>query len=221
MNGSNLYTAFPFVQSEALPGPGPAASDNGGGGGTFADLAALSAAGVSLAPGAAGSSMTPGAGYSEELFGYSLAEYEGPISKQSNPSDASGWRAFAKVAGRNFKASRMAVSVLNWGGSAMRLGLFKANGDLLARSARFVGVNDTVLAVDLLASVQLYGAQPYYLGYWSDDTTANLTLRCVSGRSTSGRSPLMQRNDLNEDAGNLGGASDMFTPYRPWLMVME
>ena len=221
MNGSNLFTAFPFVQSEALPAPGAAASSDNGGGGTFADLAALSGESAALAPGAACSILTPGAGFSEELFGYSLAEYEGAIVKQSNPSDASGWRAFAKVAGRNFKASRMAVSVLNWGGSAMRLGLFAANGDLLARSARFVGANDTVFAVDLLASVQLYGAQPYYMGYWSNDTTANLTLRCVSGRSTSPRSPLMQRNDLNEDAGNLGGGSDMFTQYRPWLMVME
>ena len=192
VNGSSYYSGFPFAQSEALP-----------------------------APGAPPATFTHGAGYSEELFGYALAEYEGAIVKQSNPSDASGWRAFAKVAGRNFKASRMAVSILNWGGSAMRLGLFKENGDLLTRSARFVGTNDTVFAVDLLSPVQLYGSAPFYLGYWSNDTTANLTLRCVSGRSTSGRSPLMQRNDLNEDAGNLGGGNDMFTPYRPWLMVME
>lgn len=221
MNGSNLFTAFPFVQSEALPAPGAAASSDNGGGGTFADLAALSGDSVALAPGAAGSSLTPGAGYSEELFGYTLAEYEGAIAKQSDPSDASGWRAFAKVAGRNFLAARMAVSVLNVGGSWMRLGLWDASGNLLNRTARFAPVGNTVLSVPLLGSVQIYGSAPYYLGYWSDDLTANLTLRCVSGRSTSPRSPLMQRNDLNEDAGNLGGSTDMFTPFRPWLMVME
>lgn len=165
--------------------------------------------------------MTPGAGFSEELFGYSLAEYEGAIVKQSTPSDASGWRAFAKVAGRNFKASRMAVSVLNVGGTWMRLGLWDASGNLLNRTARFAPVGNTILAVDLLGAVQLYGSSAYYMGYWSDDTTANLTLRCVSGRSVSTRSPLMQRNDLNENAANLGGSSEMFTPYRPWLMVME
>lgn len=217
-NGSSYYSGFPFAQSEPMPGPGPSSSGNGGG--TFADLAALTSPGSSC-PGAPGSSLSPGAGYSEELFGYSLAEYEGAIAKQSNPSDASGWRAFAKVAGRNFKAGRMAVSILNVGGSWMRLGLWDASGNLLNRTARFAPVGNSVLSVPLLASVQLTGSQPYYLGYWSDDTTANLTLRCVSGRSTSTRSPLMQRNDLNEDAGNLGGSSDMFTPYRPWLMVME
>ena len=220
MNGSSYYTGFPFVQSDALAGPGPSSVDNGGGG-TFKDLQALSSPGAGLSPGASGSSLTPGAGYSEELFGYSLAEYEGAIVKQSNPSDASGWRGFAMVAGRNFLASRMAVSVINVGGSWMRLGLWDASGNLLNRTARFAPVGNTVLAVDLLGKVKLYGSGAYYAGYWSDDVTANLTLRCVSGRSTSTRSPLMQRNDLNEGAGNLGGASDMFTPYRPWLMVME
>lgn len=219
MNGASYYTGFPFAQSEALAGPGAASDANGGG--TFKDLQALSAAGEGLSPGASGSALTPGAGYSEELFGYSLAEYEGAIVKGSNPSNASGWRAFAKVAGRNFKASRMAVSVLNVGGSWMRLGLWDASGNLLNRTARFAPVGNTVLAVDLLGAVQLYGSASYYMGYWSDDVTANLTLRCVSGRSTSTRSPLMQRNDLNENAGNLGGSTDMFTPYRPWLMVME
>lgn len=219
MNGASLYTLFPFVQSEALPAPG-AATSSGNGGDSFADLAALTSPGGS-APGAPPATLTPGAGYSEELFGYTLSEYEGAIAKQSNPSDASGWRAFAKVAGRNFKASRMAVSVLNVGGSWMRLGLWDASGNLLNRTARFAPVGNTVLSVPLLGAVQLYGSAPYYLGYWSDDTTANLTLRCVSGRSTSTRSPLMQRNDINEGAGNLGGSSDMFTQYRPWLMVME
>lgn len=208
MSGGPL-TTFPAVQSCGFGGARGAVGMPGSGSGSTV--------------------LTPGAGYSEELFGYSLAEYEGAIVKQSNPSDASGWRAFAKVAGRNFKASRIAVSILNWGGTAMRLGLFRgtigpngeAVGDLLARTARFVGANDTIFAPDLISQVQLYGSLPYYVGYWSDDTTANLTLRCVSGRSTSPRSPLMQRNDINEGAGNLGGSSDMFTPYRPWLMVME
>lgn len=212
---------FPFSASDQMlqAWPSLGASDNQDG---FADAATTSPGiGAASWPAPSSSVLTPGAGYSEELFGYTLAEYEGAIVKQSAPSDASGWRAFAKVAGRNFRASRMAVSVLNVGGSWMRLGLWDASGNLLNRTARFAPVANTVLSVSLLGAVQLYGSAPYYLGYWSNDTTANLTLRCVSGRSTSPRSPLMQRNDLNEDAGNLGGSSDMFTPYRPWLMVME
>ena len=220
LNGSGYFSAFPFAQSEALAGPGPSSVDSGGGG-TFSDLQPLSSPGAGVSPGATGSALTPSAGYSEELFGYTLAEYEGPIVKVSNPSDASGWRAFAKVAGRNFKASRMAVSILDWGGTSMRLGLFDAEGNILTKTAPFVGANNTVFALDLLASVQLMGSQPYYLGYWSNDNTGNLKMRCVSGRSTSDRAPLMQRNDINEAATNLGGDFDMMTQYRPWLMVME
>lgn len=103
----------------------------------------------------------------------------------------------------------------------MRLGLWDAEGDLLSMTDRFVGTNDLVAVRSLLTPVQLMGSMPYYLGYWSDDQTANLKLRCVSGRSISQRSPLMQRNDLNELPANLGGGFDMLTPYRPWLMVME
>lgn len=220
-NGSSYYSGFPFSQSEAMAGPGP--SDASGGGGTFDSLAALSPAGAgAFGPGSPGGQLTPGAGYSEELFGFSLFDtYVGPITKLSNPLDASGWRAFAKVAGRNFLASRMAISIKNWGGTSIRLGLFDASGKLKARTAQFVGANGTVMVQPLEVSAQLMGSLPYYMGYWSNDTTGNLTFRCVSGRSISDESPLMQRNDLNENAVNLGAQNDMMTPLRPWLMVME
>lgn len=218
-NGANYYTGFPFVQSEALAGPGPAAT----GGETVEALPSLSPAGAgAFGPGSPGGQFTPGAGYSEELFGFSLFDtYVGPITKLSNPLDASGWRAFAKVAGRNFLASSMAISIKNWGGTAMRLGLFDAYGKLKAMTERFVGSNGTIMVQPLESAVQLMGSNPYYMGYWSDDTTANLTFHCVSGRSISDESPLMQRNDLNENAANLGAQNDMMTPLRPWLMVME
>jgi len=221
-NGSSYYTGFPFAQSEAMAGPGPSDA-SGGGGGTFDSLAALSPAGAgAFGPGAPGNGSTPGAGYSEELFGFSLFDtFVGPIVKSSAPSDASGWRAFAKVAGRNFIASQMAIAIHQWGGSAMRLGLFKGNGDLIQKTDRFVGANGIVAVHALLAPAQLMGSMPYYMGYWSDDLTANLQFRCVSGRSTSDVAPLMQRNDLNENALNLGASSAMMTQYRPWLMVME
>ena len=86
MNGSNLFTAFPFVQSEALPAPGAAASSDNGGGGTFKDLAALSGDSVALAPGAAGSALTPGAGYTvsgsglKDLAGNTMAPLSGTFT---------------------------------------------------------------------------------------------------------------------------------------------
>lgn len=214
--------SFPFTASDQLLSPYPSA----GGSSVPIDPFAFS---ETSSPGTSpsswqvpASSVTPSAGYSEELFGFSLFDtYVGPITKLSNPLDASGWRAFAKVAGRNFLASQMAISIKNWGGTAMRLGLFKGNGDLLAETARFVGANGTVMVQPLQVAAQLMGSNPYYMGYWSDDTTGNLTFRCVSGRSISDESPLMQRNDLNENAANLGAQNDMMTPFRPWLMVME
>ena len=103
----------------------------------------------------------------------------------------------------------------------MRLGLFKGNGDLIQKTPQFIGANGIVAVHALLAPAQLMGSMPYYMGYWSDDLTANLQFRCVSGRSTSDTAPLMQRNDLNENAVNLGADNDMMTQYRPWLMVME
>jgi len=103
----------------------------------------------------------------------------------------------------------------------MRLGLFKGNGDLIQKTPQFVGANGIVAVHSLLAPAQLMGSMPYYMGYWSDDVTANLQFRCVSGRSTSDTAPLMQRNDLNENAANLGAGNNMMTQYRPWLMVME
>lgn len=210
--------SFPFSASDQ---PLPAwPSSDGGGGGTFDGAETTSSQTLCSWPST--NPLSPGAGYSEELFGFSLFDtYVGPITKLSNPLDASGWRAFAKVAGRNFLASQMAISIKNWGGTAMRLGLFKGNGDLLAETARFVGSDGTVMVQPLQVAAQLMGSNPYYMGYWSDDTTGNLTFRCVSGRSISDESPLMQRNDLNENAANLGAQNDMMTPFRPWLMVME
>lgn len=210
---------FPFSASDQPLSSWPSSDGGNSGGGTFDNSETSSSQALSAWPSV--SSLTPNAGYSEQLYGYSLSEYEGPIVKNSNPSDASGWRAFASVAGRNFLAKRCAVSILDWGGTAMRLGLWDAGGYLLSMTPRFVGANDLVVVASLSSAVQFMGSMPYYIGYWSDDNTANLKLRCVSGRSVSPRSPLMQRNDLNENPTNLGGGNDMFTQFRPWLMVME
>ena len=211
--------SFPFSASDQTLQSWPA-SGGGDDGGPFASSSVQSSQSLGSWPSV--NPLTPGAGYSEELFGFSLFDtYVGPITKLSNPLDASGWRAFAKVAGRNFLASSMAISIKNWGGTAMRLGLFDASGKIKAKTARFVGSNGSVMVQPLESAAQLMGSNPYYMGYWSDDTTANLTFRCVSGRSISEESPLMQRNDLNENAANLGAQNDMMTPLRPWLMVME
>lgn len=168
-----------------------------------------------------GSSPTPGAGFAQELWNYASGEIESAITRNGTPgTDSSGWRAFAFVCIRHFTAAHMAVAIRNVGGTWMRLGLFAANGDRIAQTARFAPAANTILAVPLLAPVNLLGSGGYYMGYWTDDTTGNLQFECLTGRSTSNRSPLMQRNDPNEGAGNLGTAFAL-TSLRPWLMVTE
>lgn len=217
MNGASYYSGFPFVQSEALAGPGPAAT----GGEAVEALPSLSPAGAgAFGPGAPGNGSTPAVSYSWELYPYSLGETESSIPRTVGGSDASGWRGFANICPRKFIATRASVAIRNIGGSWMRLGIFDANGNLLGKTARFPPVANSIVVASLETPVQLQGSTGYYLAYWTDDTTANLQFSVLSGRSTSDRSPLMQRNDQNENATNIAHAFD-FTPLRPWLAVFE
>lgn len=217
MNGSSYYTGFPFVQSESLAGPGPAAA----GGDAVEALPSLSPAGAgAFGPGAPGNGSTPSVGYSWELYPYSLGETESAIPRSGSDGDASGWRGFANICPRKFIATRGAVAIRNVGGNWMRLGLFDTNGNRLAVTPRFPPVANSIVVATFETPVQLLGSTVYYLAYWTDDTTSNLQFSVLSGRSTSDRSPLMQRNDPNEGAGNIAHAFD-FTPLRPWLAVFE
>lgn len=164
---------------------------------------------------------TPGVGYSWELYPYSLGETESAITRSGTPgTDASGWRGFANICPRNFIATAAAIAIRNAGGTALRLGLFDVNGNRIGQTPRFPPVANTIIAAAFDAPVTLQGSRAYYLAYWSDDTTGNVQFSCLSGRSTSNRSPLMQRNDGNEGAGNLSAAF-AFTPLRPWMAVFE
>ena len=216
MSGGTYFSDYPFSHSDSLAGANPGAPPAET---VSEELPALS--GSTPAPSAPSTSNTPGANYSQELYSYSLGEVESAITRTGVPgTDASGWRGFAFVAGRNFKASSMAVAIRNTGGNWLRLGLFDASGNLLEKSARFAPVSNTIVSAPLLSAVQLVGATGYYMAYWSDDSTGNLQFSCLSGRSTSNRSPLMQRNDGNENTGNISSAF-AFTDLRPWMMVME
>lgn len=217
VNGSSYFSAFPFVQSDALPGPGPASTGSepvdvlpslsqGGGGG--------------YGPGPAGGGSTPAVGYSWELYPYSLGETEAAIPRSGSGGDASGWRGFANICPRRFIATRAAIAIRNTGGDWMRLGIFDSSGNRLAVTPRFPPVANAIVVAAFSAPVQLEGSTGYYLAYWTDDTTSNLQFSVLSGRSTSDRSPLMQRNDPNEGATNIAHAFD-FTPLRPWLAVFE
>lgn len=240
---SGLYDRFPFTASPGTPGGGGAASFGGGGGDDHTVLTSdldtvpgflaakmVQGQGIVLQDIATGpggrkilvsAASTPQASFGQELYSYSLGESESAITRTGIPgTDSSGWRAFAFIAQRDFLAASMAVAIRNTGGNWMRLGLFDAAGNRLQVSPRFAPVSNSIVGAILDAPVQLVGSDGYYMGYWSDDTTGNLQFSVLTGRSTSNRSPLMQRCDGNENAGNLSAAF-AFTPLRPWLMVME
>lgn len=218
MNGTSYFSAFPFVQSDALPGPGPASS----GGETAEALPALSPSGAgAFGPGAPGDGPTPGVGYSWDLFTYSLSETEEAITRSGLPgTDASGWRGFANICPRNFISTRAGIAIRNTGGDWLRLGVFDASGNRLAVTPRFPPVANSIVVATFETPVTLEGSKGYYLAYWCDDTTGNLQFSVLSGRSTSNRDPLMQRNDPNENTLTLS-ASFAFTSLRPWLAVFE
>jgi hypothetical protein len=155
------------------------------------------------------------------LYSYALGETESAITRNNTPgTNNSGWRAFALIATRNFIASKLAVAIRNTGGLHVRLGLFDANGHLLQKTPRFTPVANSVLIPVMDSPLPVLGGQIYYLGIWTDDTTGNLQFSCLSGRSVSTRTPLMQRSDPNENATTLSSAFPN-TPLRPWLMVAE
>ncbi len=240
---SGLYSSFPFTASPGSLPPGGA----GFGGSPSADAHDVLTSSLDTVPGflfdkmVAGQGIvlqdiatgpggrkvlvsgasTPGANYSEELYPYSLGETETAITRTGVPgTDASGWRGFAVIAGRDFIASSLAIAIRNTGGNFMRLGLFDAAGKLLRRTPRFAPVSNFIVAASLDSPVQIPGSTGYYMAYWTDDTTGNLQFSCLSGRSVSTRAPLMQRNDLNENTGNISSAFAN-TALRPWMMVRE
>lgn len=217
-NGSSYFSGFPFAQSEAMPGPGPASS----GGEAAAALPSLSPPGSGVfGPGAPGDGPTPGVGYSWDLFSYSLSETEEAITRNGLPfTDASGWRGFANICPRDFIATRAGIAIRNIGGNWMRLGIFDDAGNRLGSTPRFPPVANSIVVAAFSTPVALKGSKGYYLAYWCDDTTGNLQFSVLSGRSTSNRSPLMQRNDPNEGATSISAAF-AFTPLRPWLAVFE
>ena len=211
--------SFPFSASDQPLPAWPSSDGGGGGGGTFDGVETASSQALGTWP--AINPATPGGGYSWELYPYSLGETESEITRDGTPgSDASGWRGFANICPRRFIATRGAIAIRNTGGSWMRLGLFDVNGNRLSVTPRFPPVSNSIVVATFETPVQLEGSTGYYLAYWSDDTTGNLQFSVLSGRSTSNRSPLMQRCDGNENAGNIAAAFP-FTPLRPWLAVFE
>lgn len=210
---------FPFSASDQLIQSWPSSDGGGSTHGTFDGAETASSQALQQWP--TDNPATPSVGYSWELYPYSLGESESAITRDGTPgSDASGWRGFANICPRKFIAGRAAIAIRNTGGNWLRLGLFDVNGDRLGVTPRFPPVANTIIVASFETPVQLEGSTGYYLAYWSDDTTGNVQFSCLSGRSTSNRSPLMQRNDGNEGAGNLSAAF-AFTPLRPWMAVFE
>ncbi len=157
--------------------------------------------------------------YGQELWSYSTYETEDDILRTGGVGggDNSGTRGFAFVSMSTVTISKMRIKISQTGGTLMRLGIYDANGNRIARTAQFAPVIG-IVTVNLETPVVLTGGVMYYMAYWCNDTTGNLKFPLLSGRSTSTSSPLAQRSDLNEMPSNIASALTN-TVYRPWLMV--
>lgn len=157
--------------------------------------------------------------YGQELFSYSVSETEGAIGQNGviNNNPANGTRGFAFVPSGTVLISKMRIQITQTTGSNMRLGLYDSLGNRVAQTARFspvLGIN----TVSLTAPVTLTGGALYYMAYWTDDATANVRFKLLSGRSTGTAQPLDQRHDPNEMPANIASGITN-TQYRPWLMI--
>jgi hypothetical protein len=157
--------------------------------------------------------------YGQELFSYSVSETEGAIGQNGviNNNPANGTRGFAFVPSGSVVISRMRIQITQTTGSNMRLGLYDSTGARVAQTARFspvLGIN----TVSLIANVPLTGGALYYMAYWTDDATANVRFKLLSGRSTGTAQPLDQRHDPNEMPANIASGITN-TQCRPWLMI--
>jgi hypothetical protein len=156
----------------------------------------------------------------QQLFAYSLTESTNAISRTgTSTGDNSGTRGFAFVSDSSRPMSKMRIAIQQTGGTLCRLGVYDASGILLGKTNQFAP-SVGILTVPLIAPVALVGGNIYYLAYWTNDTTANLTFFCLSGRSVATTSPLMQRHDPNEMPNSIASALSN-TQFRPWLMCSE
>lgn len=157
--------------------------------------------------------------YGQELFSYSVSETEGAIGQNGalNATSSAGTRGFAFIPSGTVLLSKMRVQITQTTASNMRLGIYDASGNRVAQTARFspvLGIN----TVSLTVPATLTGGTLYYMAYWTDDTTANVRFKVLSGRSVSTAQPLDQRSDPNEMPASIGSGMTN-TQYRPWLMI--
>lgn len=157
--------------------------------------------------------------FGQELFPYSTSETEGAIGQNGtiNANPANGTRGFAFIPSGTVQINKMRVQITQTTASNMRLGIYDASGNRVAQTARFspvLGIN----TVSLAASAVLTGGTIYFMAYWTDDATANVRFKLLSGRSVGTAQPLDQRSDPNEMPVSIGSGLTN-TQYRPWLQI--
>ena len=161
--------------------------------------------------------------FGQQLFDYANESVEGTINQNGTSgagSNNSGTRGFAFIPNIGVTLSAMSIAVRNVGGSQMRLGLYNASKQLIASTPIFAPVSNSFISVPLSAPIAVTGGLLYYMAYWTNDTTANLTFPLLSGRSTSNGDPVGQVSDPNQFPASIGNALT-FTQYRNWMRTSE
>lgn len=159
--------------------------------------------------------------FGQQAYDYTTANMGSAITRTGIPgTDASGTRAWAFIPNATATYKKMRIAVRSTGGTILRLGIYSAARNLLASTATFAPVANSIITVNLSASVMLNGGDVYYMAYYSDDTTGNITFPVISGRDTSTTAPLLQLCDPNQMPGSMGTAFAT-TALRNWLMISE
>lgn len=158
--------------------------------------------------------------FGQQIYEYATANGSSPIWQTGSAGSAVGTRGWAFIPNATATYSRMRIAVRQLGGSNLRLGIYNSAGNRLAQTARFSPVSNSIITASLLAPVTLLGGAVYYMAYWSDDSTANITYPVITGRDSSTTSPLLQVSDPNEMPIVIGSGLAT-TSMRNWLMVSE
>ena len=159
--------------------------------------------------------------FGQQSYDYTTANSDSAITRNGSPgTDASGTRAWAYIPNATATMNRMRIAIRNTGGSLLRLSLYDATGNRIAETAQFAPVSQSILSVVLMVPVSVTGGVVYYMAYWCNDTTGNLTFPVITGRSVSTANPLLQRSDPNDTPVSIG-AGLTNTDIRNWLMASE
>jgi hypothetical protein len=152
--------------------------------------------------------------YSDQLFDISTR------TGKANTAYSTLTRAYMTIAQGSYLLANMRIMFMNtvkledW----IRLGLYSEDKQLLQKTDRFHPVQNKVVTVPLLNTVQVDGGGIYYAAFSITSTAAGNTFFPVYGLGdTMTEEPLIQLSDTGNEMPNSLGAGGLVSANRVWL----